>query len=1807
MSSLKPNTAGVYDIPSANIDTLYIKGKKFQDYITELVFEDQLEQSEITEIKLLLEYLDTTGLNSAWTVTNSNVNETLRSAITALQTKLAQIDTTALSQSSVLTNDNRNSVLKTAIDTATSDLTALTTRVTTAEGDIDNVENKTKYITTSTTAEIPGLSGVTPAYIKIRPFETDEPIRAIDLFVNPDELTDRGYLVAPVGRQTYMRMIGTANMTSLSQPQYNKIEMQTNRFSLEANDIKITCNPLGLNVSLGEISVPGTIRIGAKSDTIEIGTEPPNPLFENKINIGVVGFPTKSITSIKGFLNVAGCEWVLPKSDKFGLETLIAFIPTAGLPAWVLSFALGSSIPSFEYSDVFVMKDGATGVNKSGEVTTSNEPKVKSLVVFNRDLNIARLTPIEGTFVASGTISKTTLNGSIRNSVFLDGGGDNKIAFKHHNIAATDITEWATTEGNDKCNVFEIGGNSGILLHQGAANAGTDIKIINSKAGNIVLKVGTGGGIKADTKDSFTVLHDANYPGAAIGRLSPQAFATDETARTNNPIARLEIDCIANRKGIRLFGYDPAQPFTLAPDETNLTNQLINTPAITTTTATTTSLVINGNYTGNTDARLYKNADNKLMWNGAEVGAGGVSSGGITYMINVASNITNPDPTPTETTMTAAYSGNAQRTITQAISAHTAYYIAKYTTEVFDEASNPVLTGLQQLNQYLMWNSQNQVGQIYGRLWFQATAVGSATLYQRTYASPITTTAATLINGTPIPTPKGLYNIKFQRVVFPNINVVVSNGPVVLRFRVEGYDLLNGWTTLATMAGGAPEYLTTPATNLTITLNEAIDLNQTSAVGGKTALRLVLFISSGTGTISQTSAGGADLGAYSLIAVGANTPGLFRTMLYDGTNAKINTPYSTTPTLIEYDLAIDAPYNVSAFPQPTLSTDLYFIQPSGGFANHAITLYFNEGTISHYHSTISPTQTTPTLSQVLNSGATASQAINMNTNKISGITALEGASDGNWNVKEITAGTNISVSSTTANYTITNNAPTQDVAAGTGIQIAKNGATATITNNAATQDVAAGTGIQIAKTGTTATITNNAPTQDVAGGTGIQIAKNGSIATITNNAAVQNLTAGEGVSISIDTPTRNATITNSGVLSVSAGTGISVSTTNGVATITNTNVGATAVAVATTTRDEHETLMEVGALPRKPDYWGANWNVAGGSFGRHLDIYVSIDGKVIVSAIHSSGIKRNTNYGIGDFTISAPIVDAPVITTVCGTSSGSRLFAFGFYVSQTLVQSLAFFSSIDSGLNWSRITSSTFTGLTQSDRVRCSGDGTYILASDSVQIAGARFLISTDGGATWTRRTLNESLASGNTRGVAISRSGAVQFILYVNNAQTDSRIFQSLDYGATFSEVLGHVPGAYWNRIESDATGRFVYATRFESVNAQTTAVYRSENYGASGSWVLAGMNSIEDIWVSATGQFVAGVSAPNININNDRFLAYSVDYGRTVQVVNLGNTTLFRTINGSADGSVLVLGSSNETEGNPSYTGDGLIRIARQGQQNIQDLNVLGGTLTKVGGVYTIATDELWFSGGFEIQNPQSKIDFDFLSAGKIDLTQFNIRYEIECYWNTGTWSYIYPLLAINDVRNIDLGVNENGLSYDPLSGLTNWTNHINNGVYGGAEEYNQTYRNRFFVGYFPGSTTNSAAPPNDQIRQRSLIKGTLSLHRRPTGQTGIVDASPNARDILNIFTCDNYATRFSSGMSYLLNSSVQQGTDYGVNHQRINGTGIFPAEPVWSYNALGAGSQIQAGVFRLGFHLSEGGTTTLLRPRAAHFVYRIYRERK
>ena len=146
--SIRPGNDGIVDIPGVNVSSvLYIKGKKFQEYLDEVG--SGLTAPELAEVKSLLEYLDITGLNSAWTVTNSNINETLRSAITALQTKTANLDTTGLTSPSILTDANKNSALKTAIDTLITDLTALAVRVSTEETNVDNLQTKTANLDTT--------------------------------------------------------------------------------------------------------------------------------------------------------------------------------------------------------------------------------------------------------------------------------------------------------------------------------------------------------------------------------------------------------------------------------------------------------------------------------------------------------------------------------------------------------------------------------------------------------------------------------------------------------------------------------------------------------------------------------------------------------------------------------------------------------------------------------------------------------------------------------------------------------------------------------------------------------------------------------------------------------------------------------------------------------------------------------------------------------------------------------------------------------------------------------------------------------------------------------------------------------------------------------------------------------------------------------------------------------------------------------------------------------------------------------------------------------------------------------------------------------------------------------------------------------------------------------------------------------------------------------------------------------------------------------------------------------------------------
>jgi len=636
------------------------------------------------------------------------------------------------------------------------------------------------------------------------------------------------------------------------------------------------------------------------------------------------------------------------------------------------------------------------------------------------------------------------------------------------------------------------------------------------------------------------------------------------------------------------------------------------------------------------------------------------------------------------------------------------------------------------------------------------------------------------------------------------------------------------------------------------------------------------------------------------------------------------------------------------------------------------------------------------------------------------------------------------------------------------------------------------------------------------------------------------------------------------------------------------------VIVAQTIRDEQQSLYEVGALPRKPDYWPTNWSVADSTARNHDDIYVSVDGKIIASAspvnASTGSIRYSTDYGatFGNGNVSLNW------KTICGTSQGSRLFAISHEQNNVTPR---LHQSTDQGASWTEITTPGFASDAYINRMRCSGDGTYLTATDLNTNYTGRYYTSSNGGTTWTARTL--SATSGQTHSLCFSRSGAIQYITWRNTANTDSKIFRSFDYGVTFSEVQAHISGELWKRIECDATGRFVYATRYLDVNTQTSQAYRSDSYGASGSWVPANINSIEDIWVSGTGQFMVGVSVPNSSLSNNRYLVYSTEYGRNIQILSMGNTTTFYAINGSADGSVLVLGSINFSEGSPSYSGDGQLRIARQGQQNIQDLSVTGGggTLSMSSGVYSlnipVAAELLWYTGSQTVTTATYPT-FDFSSIGKINLSLYNLVYEVDITWDRSSpgWNFIYIQLGLNGVSSDAYNVN---------NAYTTWTNNIDNpSGTGGISYFDQHFNRRFFCGFAPAQGSGST------YRYRTLLRGTLNLNYRTSGQTTNLPAYPDpfidARIIGNRFTCDNYCSEYVSAGQFKFYEN--QADDFGSGQGEISGAAFWETTYSNQYTSGGSNS-ISNGVYSIQFILNDNASST--RNRNFNANIRIWRVRK
>jgi hypothetical protein len=1030
---MNPNTnnGGITYIPTISTGALFINGKRFRDVISELVATDQFEQSEITELKQLVQYLNTSGLTSEWIVDNQNVNQSLKALVTALETKLAQIDTTALTQTSILNNDNRNSVLKTLITALETKLAQIDTTALTQPSVLNN-DNRNSVLKTridGNDGSLSTLNGKTQ-YIAATVGDNN---------ANPKTLSEHQILIANAAHKkrillsTFTTAPGFFNINltgddSLGNPEQagedtwaanNRIDI-TNTYG----NIEMTCRKAHIQgkVEIGDfgeattdrrpINIGGSmarINIGSEKDP-KVGTGPGDPDTNDTtiINIGKLTALKNTETNLRGNIYTSDARFEsLSKSQALSLSALLGIITSTGLPLYInIISALGLS--SYVHSDLWGL---AGTVVKNGDLATTNDIKVKSYSLYNTDVNFVDLFPVENTFIASGSSSKTLLLGSIKEQVFKNGSD---ITLRHNNILATNV-EWALSEANDNVNALCIKGNDGILLHQGASSVGTSMKILNSKSGKIELLIGNAG-TQASCLTGVQVDWNSGQPQTIIG--SKVAL---QNAQQNNSKLLVQQTDSAGQVGIEVVKSNQAS----APlFRTTISDNNVDTHSVS----------LKAGYAGTTTNALYLSEGGQLMFNGSAVGSGTSSggAGGIIYLLSgPTSDITYTAANLFLITyeMTATYVSRATKRIRfGTYTAGQTYQLFNHRGAIPRASSNPILKGSYELNPYITYNgSGGGNANWYADAYFYADSLGTLSPFEDflinkfyplalqggtsfQYVGSVGTTAF-------IPTNNNAFVLNIRQVRFPFVQIFGSS----LNFRCEIVDTDNSLVlytfpilVLTSQSGGT----ITSQVDMTFDAGSVIKVDQGFIwIGTRFRFRLTLVSGSSGAFFSQQTAFNIANMAFNIphfTGVNFTTP-----ISMNGANRAILTN-SSTQVLSSLTLPI-TDYDISIFSNPQFDLRFFFAQPSGGTNNHYVDFHFWDGALSHIHTSINTAAAqVPGLALVMNSGNSASTTLNMNSNGITGIPfgSLVGSDTIAWNVRNIAAGTGISATNS-GNGTIT--------------------------------------------------------------------------------------------------------------------------------------------------------------------------------------------------------------------------------------------------------------------------------------------------------------------------------------------------------------------------------------------------------------------------------------------------------------------------------------------------------------------------------------------------------------------------------------------------------------------------------------------------------------------------------------------------------------------------------------------------------------------------------------------------------------------
>lgn len=927
----RPNNAGIYNFDNLNAQTLYIKGKPFEQYINELVFEDQLEQQEINEIRAFLARIDITNLTGTWIVDDSNRNAILKARIDANDISIGTLDGKTRYVSSVQGN---NTAPKVASDFQVS---------------IGDRDKRSILMTTGTSS------------ISCKNDSTNQstPGNYAD---NQIDLVTQNGMIRNIAHLNSIQSVDTIEITGFG--------------------------------GMGVQSSPN-IKIGNKGAQVLIGSEdtPEIGSTNTVIKIGKRDVTRNTETQIRGNVLLADARFNdLTKSQALTWTNFLALISTSGMPAWVASAILTSTIPNYVYSDLWAMKGNIT---KDGDVETSLTPKMKGYTVYDSTVDIDILPKVQ-TFLAKGDISETTLLGSIRQQTF-----NGEILLRNNNILSTNIN-WALTDAMDKVNALKLSNND-VELIAGAGAANSQLRISNTTTGGkIRMRVGSDG-LQANAHDALAIYNDqASSQVLIAGSNVPSGYDTS---------SKLLVDHQNLTHGIKVTKNTEVLV-------TRVNHNNINTP----------SLTLQSNWTGAIANTLYLNASNQLMYNGSAVGAGaggGTSTGGIIFLLRgPTTSVTYTAATLTTQLLTAAdtYTGLAQRSIKlTTYNAGTTYNLYTHRGAI-NKITNPVIKGIWEYVINVSY-SANQAGSIYPDAYFTASETDSpsGSFMFKAYAgadqagtgfiSPggTTYTAYWFVNSYQ-------YQFSFTSVIFTLVQYRGSN--CVFRCVLEdnaGTVLYTFPDITRTSSGGGTSV---SSESLTFTAPSLQTLTQ-GFLSTATRMRWKFTL------VSGTSVGGFSV-YYNQSAAASPT-----NMAFQVPTGSYTTPLSLninnqkalqfdTAAIKEYELSVPiTEFDLTLFEAPKFDLRFNFTQPSGSTTNHFVEAYFNDGTLSHCHTALNITSQVPRLDEVMaRSNSTPTSMYFYSGAGIQNVASISDTLGVVYAVKDLQSGTGISLASNNGIYTI---------------------------------------------------------------------------------------------------------------------------------------------------------------------------------------------------------------------------------------------------------------------------------------------------------------------------------------------------------------------------------------------------------------------------------------------------------------------------------------------------------------------------------------------------------------------------------------------------------------------------------------------------------------------------------------------------------------------------------------------------------------------------------------------------------------------